>query len=253
MEEEIFIHEYKKGIYPNAMVIVGFPSAGLISSIAANFITRTLKLERVATIISRDFPPYALVHEGQPAPPVRIDAGTRTCDGAGEQCDRIAVITAEFMPAPPLVRPLAELITTWCKDKGISTIVALEGMSVGDNPQEKEPMGVASGAKCRKMLTDYNVKELQEGMVSGLSGVLLYEGERLGIDTVVLLGPARQDYPDARGAARLLEIIGRMLPELKLDPEPLFKEAEQIEKEMKAAMESMRRATKPPEDQMIYG
>jgi uncharacterized protein len=253
MEDQLFIHEYKKGNYPGAMAIIGFPSAGLVSSIAANFITRSLKLERVATILSRDFPPYALIHEGEPVPPVRIYAGTRTCDGSGEQCEQIVVVTSEFVPAPPLIRILVEQIMSWCKDKGIGTIVSLEGMNVGENPELKEPLGVASGIKCRKMLRDYSIKEFDEGMVSGLSGVLLYEGDRLGFDTIVLLGPARQDYPDARGAARLLEIIGRMLPELKLDPEPLFKEAEQIEKEMKAAMESVRQASKPPAEQMIYG
>jgi uncharacterized protein len=135
MEDQMFIHEYKKGSYPNAMAIIGFPSAGLVSSIAANFINRSLKLDLVATILSRDFPPYALVHEGEPVPPVRIYAGTRICDGVGEQCEQIVVVTSEFMPAPPLIRPLVELMTQWCKEKGISTIVSLEGMNVGENPE----------------------------------------------------------------------------------------------------------------------
>lgn len=103
------------------------------------------------------------------------------------------------------------------------------------------------------MLEKYDVKEMQEGMVSGISGVLLYEGERLDMDVICLLGPARLDMPDARGAARLLEIVGKMLPELKLDPEPLHKEAEQIEQEMKAAIDSVKHPKKMGDESVIYG
>ena len=58
---------------------------------------------------------------------------------------------------------------------------------------------------------------------------------------------------DARGAARLLEMVGKMLPEIKLDPAPLFKEAELIETEMKGAMESVKQPRKPGEESYLYG
>ncbi len=59
--------------------------------------------------------------------------------------------------------------------------------------------------------------------------------------------------PDARGAANLLDVIGDMLPEIKLDPEPLIKEAEQIESEMQKAMESVQQPKKPVEYSQLYG
>jgi predicted ATP-grasp superfamily ATP-dependent carboligase len=69
-----------------------------------------------------------------------------------------------------------------------------------------------------------------------------------------LLGPAKANFPDARGAARLLEIVGKMLPELKLDPEPLYREAEQIEQQMKNSIEGIQQS-RPLSDgsSMIYG
>jgi uncharacterized protein len=94
---------------------------------------------------------------------------------------------------------------------------------------------------------------MKEGMVSGLSGLLLSEGDRLSIDVMCLLGPAKADMPDAGGAARLLEIIGEMLPEIKLDSQPLRKEAEEIEQGMKTAMESMKQINKPGEESTLYG
>ncbi|MBC7108102.1 MAG: proteasome assembly chaperone family protein [Methanomassiliicoccales archaeon] len=252
MEPDPFINEYKYGKYPKAMAVVGFPSVGLVGSIAANFVSRTMKLERIATMISKDFPPYTIVHDGIPSSPVRIYAGERACDD-GVRCDQLVVIMSEFIPRPDLIKPVADLILQWCKEKEIGTILTLEGINVGEVAGEVPIYGVASTPRTREMLEKYGVKEMKEGMVSGISGVLLYEGERLGIDVICLLGPARLDYPDARGAARLLEIVAKMLPELKLDPEPLYKEAEQIEQQMKAALESMRQPRKIGDESLIYG
>ena len=49
---EIIIHEYSKKDIKNAMVIVSFPTVGLVGSIAANFIVSNLKLELIGSIIS---------------------------------------------------------------------------------------------------------------------------------------------------------------------------------------------------------
>ncbi|MEM2943488.1 MAG: PAC2 family protein [Methanomassiliicoccales archaeon] len=252
MHTDPFINEYKNEKYPNAVAVVGFPSVGLVGSIAANFISRTMKLERVATMVSKDFPPYTIIHDGIPSSPVRIYAGERTCSN-GIRCEQLVVIMSEFIPRPDLMKPVADLILQWCKEKEIEIILTLEGINVGDATGELPIYGVASTPRTRQMLDKYGIKEMKEGMVSGLSGVLLYEGERLNIDVVCLLGPARLDYPDARGAARLLEIVAKMLPELRLDPDPLYKEAEQIEQQMKAALEGMKQSRRIGDESLLYG
>jgi uncharacterized protein len=253
MDDDMFLHEYKDAQISNSMAVIGFPSVGLVSSIAANFIVRTMKLERIATIISKDFPPYTILHDGTPSPPVRIYAGKRICDGDGEKCEQIVVILSEFMPRADLIKRLSDIILEWCQRKGIGTILTLEGVNTSENPQETRTFGVGTTARMKKMLQTYRISELREGMVSGISGVLLSEGDRMGIDVMCLLGPAKADMPDARGAARLLEIIGEMLPEIKLDPQPLREEAEAIEREMKTALESMKQIKKTGDESYLYG
>lgn len=252
-EDSLFLHEYKDAHLTDCMVVVGFPSVGFISSIAANYIVRTMKLERIATVISRDFPPYTLLQDGVPSYPVRIYAGKRACKGVnGEPCEQIVVILAEFMPKPELIWSLANLILEWCKHKSVGSIITLEGINIGE--QEAVTMGVGSTIASREVLAKYDIKEMKEGMVSGISGMMLAEGERMGQDVICLLGPAKADIPDARGAANLLDIISRMLPELKLDFTPLLKEAETIEQAMKAAMDSMKQPKKPDDvPSNIYG
>jgi uncharacterized protein len=253
MTNDLFIHEYKHLKLDRAMVVIGFPSIGLVSSIATNFIVKQMKLEKVAAIISDDFPPYSIVHEGNIIPPMRIHAGSRICDEKGEKCEHLVVITSEFMPSPNLLRPVVDLIIEWGKKNDANTILTLEGVNMGDNPEQKEILAVATGERCKSMLSTYGLKEFNEGMVSGLSGVMLSEGDRLNQDVICLLGPARVDYPDARGAARLLEQVAKMLPELKLDPEPLFKEAETVEKELRSNLERMKSSSRRTDESVLYG
>jgi uncharacterized protein len=253
MTNDLFIHEYKHLKLDRAMVVIGFPSIGLVSSIATNFIVKQMKLEKVAAIISDDFPPYSIVHEGNIIPPMRIHAGSRICDEKGEKCEHLVVITSEFMPSPNLLRPVVDLIIEWGRKNDANTILTLEGMNMGDNPEQKEILAVATGERCKSMLSTYGLKELNEGMVSGLSGVMLSEGDRLNQDVICLLGPARADYPDARGAARLLEQVAKMLPELKLDPEPLFKEAEAVERELRSNLERMKSSSRRTDESVLYG
>jgi len=250
-EGEIFIHEYGEVDLQDAMVVIGFPSVGLVSSIASNFIVRSMKLERRAAIISKRFPPYTIIHEGIPSPPVRIYSGHRDCENKGEKCEKLAVITCEFMPQPELIKELSNDILGWCKKKGIATILTLEGINIGEEGEPKV-FGVGTTPRTRKMLETYGVKELREGMVTGISGLLLSEGERYQMDVICLLGSARIDLPDARGAANLLDVVGDMLPEIKLDPDPLIKEAEQIESDMQKAIESVQQPKKPAEYSQIY-
>jgi uncharacterized protein len=253
MTSDLSIHEYKADKFEDGMMIVGFPSVGLVSSIAANFIIRTSKLERVAGIMSADFPPYTLVHEGVPAPPVRVYAGERKCDDKGEQCRQLITVAAEFMPKPELVQPLADKLLDYCQEKGVKTIVSLEGIN-WQTPDEPKIFGVGSSQASRDMLKRYGVDEMKEGMVSGITGILLYGGEMRGMNVICLLGPARANFPDARGSAKLLEVVAKMLPEIKIDPEPLYKEAEEIERQIKAAMESVNQPKKPtPEESVVYG
>ncbi|HHT75764.1 MAG TPA: PAC2 family protein [Methanomassiliicoccaceae archaeon] len=252
MADEVRLHEYRDEKYDGALMIVGFPSVGLVSSIAANFIIRTGKLDRVAGITASGFPPFTLVHEGVPSPPVRIYAGERKCDD-GEPCQQIVAVAAEFMPRPDLVQPLVSRLLDYASAKGIKTVVVMEGI---DQPGAEEPkiLGVGSTNASRDILKKYDIDEMKEGMVSGISGVMLFEGDMRDIDVICLLGPARANFPDARGSAKLLEVIAKMLPEIKIDPEPLFKEAEEIEKQIRMAMQSVEQQKKPTiEESIVYG
>ena len=72
--------------------------------------------------------------------------------------------------------------------------------------------------------------------------MLLNEGKRRGIDVLSLLAEVKEDIPDARAAARVIAALDELLLAIKLDPEPLLKEAEELEAQLR-----LMRDQAPPE------
>jgi uncharacterized protein len=232
MEEEIEIIEYKNVDLTNAILIEAFPTVGLVSSIAGHFIVEQLKLEEIGTINSRYFMPAAVIHNGVPSPPVRIYASKKICGSTGD-CDQIAVIISEFMPPVDIIKPVADIILSWAQKKKCSHIVTLEGTH-SLNPKKPKTYGVATTQKMKDILTKYTIEETKEGMITGITGVLLFEGARLKQDVLCLLAEAHSSYPDSRAAALLVETLDKMLPEIQINTQPLYKEAEDIEQKIRA-------------------
>jgi len=250
--EDIEVIEYKEVDLSNSMLVVAFPTVGLISSIAGRFIIDSLKLDEIGAIISRYFMPATVIHNSVPSPPVRIYAGKKAC-GLDGSCDQLAVIISEFMPSWDIIKPLVDEILIWSEKKGCKMIVTLEGMHVVDVKKPKA-YGVGSTPEMKKILREYNIEEIQDGMITGDTGVFLYEGARLKRDVLCLLAEAHASYPDSRAAGILLENLDKMLPEIKIDLEPLYKQAEDIENKIKAFMKQSKPTAPPlPPASSMYG
>jgi uncharacterized protein len=253
--DDIELIEYNEVDLSNSLLVVAFPTVGLISSIAGHFIIDTLKLNEVGTIVSREFMPATIIHNSRPSPPVRIYAGEKTC-GPDGKCEQIAVIISEFMPPYQIIKPLAEKIINWAANKGVKAIVSLEGThAVGDKDKDMKVYGVASNTEMKSILKKYKIQETQEGMITGVNGVLLYEGVLMQKDVICLLSEAHSSYPDSRAAGNLLKKLDVMLPDIKIDPKPLYKEAEEIEKKIRAFMEQSKPTAPqlPPIPTQMYG
>ncbi len=254
--EDIKFLEYKDIDLSDSLLIVAFPTVGLVSSIAGHFIIDQLKLEPIGAIISNKFMPATVIHKGLPAPPVRIYAGKKRC-GPGDSCKRLVIIISEFMPQMEIIKPLADEIFNWAENKGCKIILSLEGMHAIHSGKGKKPkvFGVASTLEMNKELKKYKIDITQEGMITGVTGVLLYMGQLFQKDVICLLAETELNYPDSRAAALLVEKLDKMLPEIKIDPEPLYNAAKEIEDQIRMAMQQAKPTAPsiPPLPTQMYG
>ena len=234
---DIKLHEYKEKDVSDALVIVSFPTVGLISTIVANFLVTNMKLERIAAMTSADFYPAAIIQDGVPTPPVRIFAGDHVC-GPSNECNQLVVITSELPIKASIFLDLADRIIQWCKEKGCKVLVTIEGVNSQDPIDDKDVkiFHVASNDEAKGFLKGLQSKNLESGMVSGLSGILLYKGNMDNYPVTSLLAEAHSEFPDSRSAATVLGVLDRMVPQIRMDPEPLLEQAEMIEGQVRKAM-----------------
>ena len=168
--------------------------------------------------------------------------------------------------------PIAESLLEWSKEMDFQGGIlidafarkGLEGNSTKDEPMieyddtpDVDVLGIGATDKMLAKLDEMEVTHLEQGVLSGMNAVLLGEGRRRGLDIMALLVEADPRYPDARAAAKLIELLDKLLPNIKLDTEPLIEEAERIEKQIKSMMESRLQPgstdVSDTTDTMLYG
>ena len=280
---DINIFELKKTNLRGATVIDGFPSIGLVSSIVANYLVNALELEQIGIMDSSFFPSISLIRNAQPLNTVRIYASERVRGTDEEDVDQIVVFISEFQPPPNLIKPISSAILDWIQEQRCSMLISPEGLVIerpeeaieeeGDQDQGSgeeaeednddieskirnlELFGVGSTPKARSLLEDHDIPPFVEGVITGVAGVLLNEGKRRDFDVISLLAEAHSNYPDARAAARIIEVLDRLVLNIHIDSKPLYKEAEAIEMQIKSIRSQAKtsKVMKAPPSPRMYG
>ena len=244
---DVRIYELKKTNLKGATVIDGFPSIGLVSSITANYLVNALHLQQIGTMESDHFPAISLIRKGEPLSTVRIYASERVV-GVDDETDQIVVFLSEFQPPPNLIRPISATLLDWVAEQRCKAMISPEGLVIereGEEPNPEVPegaradesidvYGVGSTRKANKWIQENGLQLFQEGVITGVAGVLLNEGARRDFDVVTILAEAHSNYPDARAAAKVIEIIDKLVLNIDLSAEPLYREAEEIERQIKS-------------------
>lgn len=254
-ENDIRIFELKKKDLRGATIIDGFPSVGLVSSISANYLIKILKMEHIGIMDSPQFPTVSLIRDAVPLNPVRIYAGDRTPRG-----DQLVAFISEFQAPQNLVRPISRTLVDWAVEQRCKMIVSPEGLVLDPEIRDSADIsdivfGIASTPRARELLKEKGIRQFEEGVISGVAGVLLNEGRKRDFDVVTLLAEAHPDFPDAKAAALVLEAIDEILLGIEFDAKPLFEEAKRIEEHIREIQKQavLKKTDKPVTRPSMYG
>ena len=246
------IVELKKTDLRNAVVIDGFPSVGLVSSIVANYLIALLKMEYIAVMDSDSFPTLSLIRNGEPLGPARVYARPELKPGEPQ----VVVFSTELQPSANLLRDIGTAIADYAQAQKCRLIISAGGLIVEreegvepDGTGEIAVYGIGSTESAQELLLQADAEPFVEGVISGTAGVLLNEGRRRNLDVITLLAEARPDTADARAAALILVAIDQMILHMNLNVEPLCKEAERLEAQLKVLHKDAQRKSRPSDVQ----
>lgn len=235
-----------------SVVLTAFPSAGLATIIAGHYMVRALKLPRIGRFDSPDLAPVAVVQAGEVNPTIRVYGHKG-----------LALVLSEFPPSPSQANAVARTVLDNAERHQARAIICLEGVVPHPEDDEEESGGAEPESPVEQVWVTYarantefakgfqaaGARQLEEGVIGGVSGALLVQGIGRSVPVAALLVSARiaEGLPDHRAGAALIETLDRLLPELKIDTGPLRAQAEQIEKALRAVMQRRPGAAGPGE------
>lgn len=248
---DIEIKKFKNMNLEGGTIIEGFPSVGLVSTIVATYLIDYLKLDQICALDSNGFPPTSMIYASKPKFPARI---------YGSNKHKIGVFLSEFTPPPHLYRPIARKLLEWCKEKRCKRIISTEGLPSKKKFKEEDNIhkietrvyGIGSTDKARRELTVANIEQLNMGMIYGLAGVLLNEGRWGNFDIIAILAEAHSDIPDAHAAAKILETLDLLMPNLRIETTPLYQEAKRFEEQLKLLREQAKSSEAEFQQKIMY-
>ncbi|MDF1558542.1 MAG: PAC2 family protein [ANME-2 cluster archaeon] len=235
---EITMHKYKDMDLKGSTLINGFPSSSLMNSIVASYLINVMNLDQICGLDADEFPPIAMIYDSKPKFPARIYASEEA---------KLVVFMSEFTPLPEMARDIARFVLSYAEDAQCSRILSPETQIIENDGFKL--FGIGSTDADREELTKLGLDPLMHSMIPGISGVLLNEGRLRNINVIVPVAVRGPETSDARTAAQVIEIIDRMIPTIKIDLQPLYKEAEGVEKYLKSLREQ---AAKPAEHYDMY-
>lgn len=228
----------------NPVGIVGFPSVGLVSSIAANYYVSQLGMPPVMGLCGPEMPPYCLVVGSDAYTPIRL-YGHKSTTKTGRDA---VVCTSEYAPKPEDCYYVAKAVLEDLRDLGCREVVCLEG--VPRNSEEDVPVIFGSGPGSDRMVERSGIQKMDGGMIKGVSGVMMYMGRSMGMAVTAIMCPANPNIPDPASAVAYIEPLSRIVKGLRVNPKALVEEGEEIRRKVESEQASVERDSS---QSTIYG
>jgi uncharacterized protein len=203
----------------DAVVLEGSPELGLIGNILGWLLVEELKMKQIGYIDSKEFPPLAVLYKGIAIHPFRIYS-----------TEGIVLFLSDFIIPPTVSYDMSNAIVEWMERNNSKELITFNSMVVME--KSDSVAAAANSENALKRLGDLDLPILPFGNVNGLSGSLLTRTATKDIPASCLFAEVLNQYPDPRAAASLVNVLNKML-DIKVNAEPLLKEAEEIEERLK--------------------
>ena len=135
----------------------------------------------------------------------------------------------------------------WFQDGGFNRLIVVDGLvlpSFGEEERDRL-FGVSSTDAGRDALDNLGIECVEHGVVPGITGYLLAEADRLGIEVIALIPPVNPMFPDARAAVLALEAISDLIQK-DIPLTELAQKAVEIEERVREVFSSLPTALPEP-------
>jgi len=220
------------------ILFVGLPGIGLVGKIAADYMLKQFKAEKLAEVHSDSFPPS--VHTKNALIELIRDEIHAMEFGGKHYLFLVGPVqpSLDFRAGSAVEHyEFAAKIIEAMKKLGVKQVYALAGINIGDRRLEKEP-GVVVASTSKRLLAELNslgaVADRKEGLISGAAGLIVGIAEQHGIQGACLMGETSSKliYGDHGAAKKIIELLIKRFG-FKVNLDQIAQESKNIENAFK--------------------
>lgn len=230
MDNTTFIRKKKlKRKFRSPVLIEGLPGIGFVGKLAAEYLARELKGEKVAELYSYHFPHQVMMRKNGLVRMLKYKIYL-----VKAKKNDLLVLVGDLQPMTSEAQyELSMEILRYFKSVGGKFVITLGGYSIGMAVPKVRVLGAANDLSVVK---DYSKKGIifgeAKGAILGAAGLLVGLGRILGMKGVCLMGETHGAYIDAQSAKVLLEKLKEILS-INIDLSKLQERAKETEKIIK--------------------
>ncbi len=225
----------------NKPLIVGLPGMGRVGYVSVNYLLSRVGGELVAEVYSTSFPPQLLVGRG----------GLSTLFvGRIYDAGKFLVFTGDAQPqSPEGQNELCDALLNYLSSKGtLDAVIATAAYVVPEFNEKRRVFITGNQAEFIEELKNVGGEVLNEGVITGVNGVIVGWAGYYGIRGAVALGETWSavvefDETDYRAVKAVISLLNKYL-NINIDPEPLTSLATVVESRINAAIAQMSRVAR---------
>jgi uncharacterized protein len=206
----------------NPVIIEGFPGFGFVSTIATEFLIKHLNAKKIGKFSTNKILPVSVIHNSKILEPLEIYYAKK------ENIVLLRTITnitgAEW--------EIADIVSELAGKLKAKEIISIEGISSSEKTADKSKVYYYTN-QSTKNFENMKIPNLKDGIVMGVTGVLLMKSDKLPISC--LFAEANPNLPDSRAAGEIIKVLDEYLG-LDIDYKPLMKTAEEVEDKLKGLL-----------------
>ncbi len=207
----------KKLVKPK--IIQGFPGFGLIGTITTEFLIEHLKAEKIGNFVYDELPATVAIHKEKLVDPM----------GIFYDKEYNLIILHTILNSVGLEWKLSETILKMADEVNATEIISLEGVSSPQVSESEKVFFFTPDEKTKGKLQKQGLSPLKESIIVGVSGALMLRSK---IPLTCLFAETKSEMPDSKAASNIIKALDDYLG-LKVDYQPLLKQAEEFEQKFK--------------------
>jgi uncharacterized protein len=211
----------------NVTIIEGFPGFGLVGTITTEFLIDHLSAEQIGSIWINEMHPMVAIHDEKVVDPIGLFYSKKYN----------LIIVHAISEVKGIEWKLADALLNLAVQLSAKEIISIEGVGLLGN-KSKDSIYYHSNSN-KKQFENIGIKPLNEGIIVGLTAALLLKTKKTPLSCI--FAETKSKLPDSRAAASIVKTLDAYLG-LKVDYNPLLKQAVEVENKIRGILQNTKTA-----------